>query len=56
MHSLTKLHCDPSRNCANNQATHSARLLSCLNVSNVKNILLILFTNVALYSYLSDIE
>ena len=56
MHSLTKLHCDPSRNCANNQATHSARLLSCLNVSNVKNILLILFTNIAFYSYLSDIE
>ena len=56
MHSLTKLHCDPSRNCANNQATHSVRLLSCLNVSNVKNILLILFTSIVFYNYLSDIE
>ena len=56
MHSLTKLHCDPSRNCANNQATHSARLLSWLAVSNVKNTLLILFTYMACHNQLSDVE
>ena len=56
MHSLTKLHCDPSRNCANNQATHSARLLSWLAVSNVKNTLLILFTYIACHNQLSNVE
>ena len=55
MHSLTKLHCDPSRNCANNRATHSSRPLSCLGLSNGKNEAFPLFIFIAVHNYVSMI-
>ena len=37
LHSLTKLHCDPKRNCANNQATQTTRLFNSFGLSNGNN-------------------
>ena len=43
LHSLTKLHCDPRRNCANNQATPTTRLFNSFGLSIGNNRIFIFF-------------
>ena len=53
LHSLTKLHCDPRRNCANNQATPTTRLFNSFGMSIGNNRIFIFFF---FYKYFFIIE
>ena len=56
MHSLTKLHCDPRRNCAKNQAAQTSCVFNSLGLSKSSNKILHSIIFFAFYNYFFDIK
>ena len=56
MHSLTKLHCDPRRNCAKNQAAPTSCVFNSLSLSKRSNKILHSIIFFAFYNYFFDIK